>query len=56
MHGLVVAVRARPIIARWAAAMVMAPAAEALRKPRRVGDDDFADMVILRGRGRSFRI
>jgi len=27
--------------------MVMAPAAEVLRKPRRVGDDDFSDMVIL---------
>ena len=26
-----------------------APAAEVPRKPRRVGDDDFADMTILRG-------
>jgi hypothetical protein len=36
--------------------MLMAPAAEVLRKPRRVGDDDVADMVALPGRGNSLRI
>ena len=31
--------------------MLTAPAAEVVRKPRRVGGDDVADMVALPGRG-----
>jgi hypothetical protein len=42
------------IAASWAAARVTAPAAEVLRNPRRVGEGDFADMVILLRRDRSF--
>ena len=35
------------IMSSWVAAMATAPAAELPRKPRRVGDDNFADMDIL---------
>ena len=46
--ALLACASAAPMVTNWAAAMLTAPAAEVPRKPRRVGDGDLADMVMLR--------
>ena len=38
-----------PIVASWPVATVTAPAAEALKKPREIGDNDWVDIVLLAG-------
>jgi hypothetical protein len=41
---------AEPTAANFVAAMVTAPIAEVIRKPRRVAENDWSDIVLLPGR------